>query len=200
MLVVMELDRLDIALLTALRESPRAGPLELSRRTRVARATVQARIQRLESAGVITGYGPDIDLEAAGQLLSAFVTLEIAQGALDEVAAELAAIPNILEAYMTTGAADVVCKVAAASTPTSRRRSSSSTGRRRWCARPASSCSARWCRRGCCRCSSARPSSAMPGRLPTGAVTGLAGHRGGPRLGPCRRSARSTSSVPSRCA
>ncbi|UMG94251.1 Lrp/AsnC family transcriptional regulator [Nocardioides sp. TF02-7] len=115
MLVVMELDRLDIALLTALRESPRAGPLELSRRTRVARATVQARIQRLESAGVITGYGPDIDLEAAGQLLSAFVTLEIAQGALDEVAAELAAIPNILEAYMTTGAADVVCKVAAAS-------------------------------------------------------------------------------------
>jgi DNA-binding Lrp family transcriptional regulator len=111
----MDLDRLDIALLTALAEHPKAGPLELSRLTKVARATVQARIQRLEVAGVITGYGPDIDLEAAGQQLSAFVTLEIAQGALDEVAAELEAIPNIIEAYMTTGAADVVCKVAAAS-------------------------------------------------------------------------------------
>ncbi len=111
----MQLDRLDLALLTALRDHPRAGALELSRLTRVARATVQARVQRLEDAGVITGYGPDVDLEAAGQHVSAFVTLEIAQGALEEVASELAAIPNILEAYVTTGTADVLCKVAATS-------------------------------------------------------------------------------------
>lgn len=106
---------MDIALLTALKERPKAGLLEISRQLKVARATVQARVHRLEAAGVITGYGPDIDLEAAGQELSAFVTLEIAQGALDEVAAELAAIPSILEAYATTGTADVLCKVAVAS-------------------------------------------------------------------------------------
>ncbi|HYG94440.1 MAG TPA: Lrp/AsnC family transcriptional regulator [Nocardioides sp.] len=111
----MQLDRLDIALLTALRDHPRAGPLELSRQLRVARATVQARLQRLESSGVVTGYGPDIDLEAAGQQLIAFVTLEIAQGALDQVAAELEGMPTILEAYVTTGAADVLCKVATTS-------------------------------------------------------------------------------------
>lgn len=111
----MALDRLDIALLTALREHPRAGALELSRRLQVARATVQARLQRLEATGVVTGYGPDIDLEAAGIPLTALVTLEIAQGALDEVAAELAALPTILEAHMTTGSADVVCKVGAGS-------------------------------------------------------------------------------------
>lgn len=109
----MELDQLDLALLTALREHPRSGALELSRLLTVARATVHARIQRLEDAGVITGYGPDIDLEAAGLPLSALVTLEIAQGALDEVAAELSAMPTILEAHMTTGTADVLCKVAA---------------------------------------------------------------------------------------
>lgn len=111
----MALDRLDIALLTALREHPRAGALELSRRLQVARATVQARLQRLEASGVVAGYGPDVDLEAAGVQLTAFVTLEIAQGALDEVAAELDALPTILEAYMTTGSADVVCKVGASS-------------------------------------------------------------------------------------
>ncbi|TYL51773.1 Lrp/AsnC family transcriptional regulator [Nocardioides sp. BGMRC 2183] len=110
----MHLDQLDLALLTALHDHPRSGPLELSRLTKVARATVQSRIQRLENAGVITGYGPDIDLEAAAHPLTAFVTLEIAQGALEEVASELAAIPTILEAYMTTGSADVLCKVAAA--------------------------------------------------------------------------------------
>ena len=42
------LDPLDLALLTALRRSPRAGILELSRLVRVARATVQSRLERLE--------------------------------------------------------------------------------------------------------------------------------------------------------
>jgi DNA-binding Lrp family transcriptional regulator len=111
----MRLDKLDLALLTALRESPRAGALELSRLTKVARATVQARLNRLESEGVVTGYGPEIDLEAAGQHVSAYVTLEIAQGGLDQLAPELEAIPNILEAYVTTGTFDVLCKVSAPS-------------------------------------------------------------------------------------
>ncbi|WP_148575242.1 Lrp/AsnC family transcriptional regulator [Nocardioides caldifontis] len=106
------IDRLDLALLEALKENPRAGALELSRITRVARATVQARLRRLEEA-VVTGYGPDIDLEAAGFPVSAFVTLEIAQGALDELAADLEALPEVLEAHVTTGTYDVLCKVAA---------------------------------------------------------------------------------------
>jgi DNA-binding Lrp family transcriptional regulator len=108
------LDRLDLALLEALRTHPRAGALELSRITKVARATVQARLRRLEEA-VVTGYGPDIDLEAAGHPVSAFVTLEIAQGALDELAADLEALPEVLEAHVTTGTYDVLCKVAASS-------------------------------------------------------------------------------------
>jgi DNA-binding Lrp family transcriptional regulator len=108
-----DLDSLDLALLTALREHPRAGALQLSRLTGVARATVQARLDRMEKSGVITGYGPDLDVAAAGYGVRAFVTLEIAQGALDRVAADLAAIPGVLEAHAITGAADVVCMVAA---------------------------------------------------------------------------------------
>jgi DNA-binding Lrp family transcriptional regulator len=108
------LDRLDLALLEALRAHPRAGALELSRLTRVARATVQARLRRLEES-VVTGYGPDIDLEAAGYPVAAFVTLEIAQGALDRLAADLEALPEVLEAHVTTGTYDVVCKVGASS-------------------------------------------------------------------------------------
>jgi DNA-binding Lrp family transcriptional regulator len=110
-----ELDALDLALVTALREHPRAGVLALSRITRVARATVQARLDRMERDGVITGYGPDIDVAAAGFKVLAFVTLEIAQGALDRVRHDLAVIPGVLEAYAVTGTADVICKVAATS-------------------------------------------------------------------------------------
>ena len=110
-----DLDALDLALITALRDNPRAGALALSRITRVARATVESRLGRLERAGVVTGYGPDIDMTAAGFTVLAFVTLEIAQGALGQVTADLAAIPAVLEAYAITGSADVVCKVAATS-------------------------------------------------------------------------------------
>jgi DNA-binding Lrp family transcriptional regulator len=109
------LDALDVDLLRTLRASPRAGMLEIARRLGVARGTVQARLDRLERAGVVTGYGPDIDLEAAGYGFQAFVSLEIAQGALTDVAAELTALPVVLEAYATTGSADILCRIAAAS-------------------------------------------------------------------------------------
>jgi DNA-binding Lrp family transcriptional regulator len=112
---LVELDALDLALLAALRDNPRAGVLQLSRLVRVARATVQSRLDRMERAGVITGYGPDIDLSAAGFPVQAFVTLEITQGALDRVRQDLAAIPGVLEAYAITGSGDVLCKVAAMS-------------------------------------------------------------------------------------
>ena len=109
------LDELDVALLDALRSHPRAGALELSRITGVARATVSARLLRLEDAGVVTGYGPDIDVSAAGFGVQAFVTLEIAQGAIDAVQRDLEAIPGVLEAHATTGSGDVLCRVAARS-------------------------------------------------------------------------------------
>ncbi|HEY1970176.1 MAG TPA: Lrp/AsnC family transcriptional regulator [Pseudonocardia sp.] len=111
----MQLDELDLALLNTMRTQPKAGALELSRLLRVARATVTARLQRLETAGVITGYGPDVDLAAAGYPVQAFVTLEIAQGALEQIAHDLAAIPGVIEAYATTGTGDVLCRIAASS-------------------------------------------------------------------------------------
>src|ERR1700749_891223 len=86
------MDGLEPALGTALGENPR-----------VARATVESRLKRMEQAGVITGYGPDVDVAAAGFGVLAFVTLSIAQGALEAVQADLAAIPAVLEAYAVTG-------------------------------------------------------------------------------------------------
>ncbi|MCV2487825.1 Lrp/AsnC family transcriptional regulator [Geodermatophilus sp. YIM 151500] len=108
-------DALDIALLEALRDNPRAGDLELSRLTGVARGTVTARLRRLEEAGVVSGHGPDVDVTAAGFGVQAFVTLEIAQGAIEDVTRDLEAIPGVLEAHATTGSGDVLCRVAAAS-------------------------------------------------------------------------------------
>lgn len=109
------LDELDVRLIRAGRQHPRAGMLELSRVIGVSRATVQARLERMEAAGVITGYGPEVDLVAAGYPVLAFVTLEIAQGGLSGVATALSAVPQVLEAYGTTGIGDVHCRIAATS-------------------------------------------------------------------------------------
>jgi DNA-binding Lrp family transcriptional regulator len=109
------LDALDVALLALIKANPRIGVLELSRLASVARPTVQSRLSRMEADGIVTGYGPDIDLIAAGYPVQAFVALEIAQGALDEVAEQLSRIPGVIEAYATTGTSDVLCRVAATS-------------------------------------------------------------------------------------
>ena len=111
----MVFDALDIRLLALLDENPRAGVLELSRLAGVARATVTARMQRWQSAGIVTGYGPQIDLAAAGFPVQALATLEIAQGRLSEIAELLSSLPGVIEAYATTGTGDVVCRLAAAS-------------------------------------------------------------------------------------
>jgi len=107
------LDDLDLAILDAMHDYPRAGVLELSRHTKVARATVQSRIRRMEESGVIAGYRPEIDIGAAGFDVQAYVTLEISQGALDAVTADLNAIPGVLEAHATTGSGDVLCRIGA---------------------------------------------------------------------------------------
>jgi DNA-binding Lrp family transcriptional regulator len=107
------IDDLDRRLLQCLAEHPRAGVMELARQLEVARGTVQARMEKLQQRGVVTGYGPDIDLRSIGYDVIAFVTLEIAQGALETVVAHLATLPEVLEVHTTTGPGDLLCRVVA---------------------------------------------------------------------------------------
>src|SRR5499433_1850270 len=110
----MPIDLLDAELIRLLSTEPRIGVLEASKRLGVARGTVQARLDRLQSRGVITGYGPDVDPAALGYGVTAFATLEIRQaGGHDPVTARLALIPEVLEAHTITGAGDMLCRVVA---------------------------------------------------------------------------------------
>jgi DNA-binding Lrp family transcriptional regulator len=107
------IDRLDARLLEAVAEAPRAGVMELARRLKVARGTVQARLEKLQRRGVVTGFSPDIDLRALGYGVLAFVTLEIVQGRLGDVVEHLAGIPEVLEVHATTGPGDLHARVVA---------------------------------------------------------------------------------------
>ena len=110
------MDHLDADLIRLLAAEPRIGVLEASRRLGVARGTVQSRLDKLMRSGVVTGWGPELDPEALGYPVTAFLTLEIRQGTgHDRVADQLGAIPEVLEAYTITGAGDMWCRVVARS-------------------------------------------------------------------------------------
>ncbi|HEX6149861.1 Lrp/AsnC family transcriptional regulator [Nocardioides sp.] len=110
------MDVLDVRLLELFTQQPRIGVLEASRRLGVARGTAQARLEKLVASGVVTDWGPNLSPEALGFPVTAFLTLEIRQGAgHDTVAAHLAAIPEVLEAYTITGTGDMWARVVARS-------------------------------------------------------------------------------------
>ena len=123
------LDALDARLVGLFAAEPKVGVLEASRRLGVARGTVQARLDKLEAIGVITGWAPTLDPVALGFPVTAFATLEISQGPAQgsaegsapgqsghqPVAEHLRTIPEVLEAHTITGAADVMVRLVARS-------------------------------------------------------------------------------------
>ena len=110
------MDQLDRKVIELFAAEPRVGVLEASRRLGVARGTVQARLDRLQSTGVITGWGPDLEPGALDHPVTAFLTLEIRQGAGHETVGEhLSTIPELLEACTITGPGDMWCRVVARS-------------------------------------------------------------------------------------
>ena len=113
------MDELDGSLIELFAQRPRLGVLEASRRLGVARGTVQARLDKLTAAGVITGWGPDLSPAALGYPVTAFLTLEIRQsarhGVHDAVGDHLASITEVLEVHTNTGAGDLWARVVARS-------------------------------------------------------------------------------------
>lgn len=108
----MSIDQLDADLIALFAEQPRISILEASRRLDVARATVTARLERLQRNGTVRGFGPDLDTAALGFPVTAFCTLEIRQGrGHDAVTAHLARIPEVLEVHTITGPGDMLIRV-----------------------------------------------------------------------------------------
>jgi len=107
------IDELDARLIRALCETPRAGVMELARQLGVARGTVQARLDKLQQRGIISGFDPDLDIRRMGYEVLAFVSLEIAQGRLADVCDHLREIPEVLEIHSITGPGDLHCRVVA---------------------------------------------------------------------------------------
>lgn len=103
----------DAKILLALAERPRATVVALADQAGLSRNTVQARLSALDRGGVVRSFEHCIDPAALGCPLTAFITTHVAQRRLDEVAAALAAIPEVLQAHGLSGDSDLLVQVAA---------------------------------------------------------------------------------------
>ncbi len=107
------MDDLDAQLLEALGSATRPSVLEVSRTLAIARNTAQARLDRLRSAGVVSGFGPLLDRRRLGFEVLAFVSLQVSQGHEAPLLEGLDRIPEVLEVHKTTGEADLLVRVIA---------------------------------------------------------------------------------------
>ena len=111
----MQTDDTDQRLVTLLRENARRPVAELARHLGLARTTVQARIERLESTGVITGYTLKSSA-AARPPLQAPVLMSIEPRSGPEVLARLRSLPGVEVVHTTSGRFDLLAQVVAQST------------------------------------------------------------------------------------
>lgn len=108
------IDELDARLIAVFSERPTIGVLGASRLLGVARGTVQARLDRLQTKGVIRSFAPTVDPASLGYPVTALCTLEIRQRLGHQAVVDhLLAIPEVLEIHSTTGAGDLIIRIVA---------------------------------------------------------------------------------------
>ncbi len=110
------LDHVDLALLDALADDPRETVVALSERLGLSRNTVQARMGKLDRAGVFLSYERAMAPAALGYPLEAMLSVVVRQADLPRITAEIAEIPEVIQAHGISGAVDLVVRVAARDT------------------------------------------------------------------------------------
>ena len=111
----MQLDETDEKLLTLLTENARAPVATLARKMGLARTTVQARIERLEMSGAITGYTLR-RAHGANAPLRATVLISIEPRAGPAVLARLKSLPRVEQVNTTSGRWDLIAILRARTT------------------------------------------------------------------------------------
>jgi Lrp/AsnC family transcriptional regulator, leucine-responsive regulatory protein len=98
-----KIDQTDRRIIGELSTDGRVSFAELGRRVNLSAPAVAERVQRLERAGVITGYRAEIDPRALGYQLTAIVRIRPAARQLPQIPELAAEIPEIGECHRITG-------------------------------------------------------------------------------------------------
>lgn len=110
------MDDLDRGIIGLLSADARTSVATLARRLKVARSTIQARLERLETGGVIAGYTLKLGEEARQGRLRASVLLTIEPRGQAAILSRLKAIAEVERVFTTSGRFDLLLQLSAPNT------------------------------------------------------------------------------------
>lgn len=110
------MDEVDRNILALLGADARMSVALLARRLKVARSTIQARLERLETTGIIGGYTLKLGEAARQGRIRASILLSIEARAQAGIVTRLKSIPEVERASTTSGRFDLLLQIAAPNT------------------------------------------------------------------------------------
>jgi DNA-binding Lrp family transcriptional regulator len=110
------MDDLDRNLIGLLGADARMSVATLSRRLKVARSTIQARLERLETNGTITGYTLKLGEGAREGRLRASVLLTVEPRSQAAILTRLKAVSEVERVFTTSGRFDLLLQVSCPNT------------------------------------------------------------------------------------
>ncbi|MBK8087943.1 MAG: Lrp/AsnC ligand binding domain-containing protein [Lacibacter sp.] len=111
----LNLDKLDLQIISEMMEDAQISYAELGKKLFVSGGTIHVRIKKLQEHGIVKGTKLNVDLKTLGYDITAFVGVYLEKSSLyDNVAKDLQNIPEIIRLNYTTGNysmfIEVVCK------------------------------------------------------------------------------------------
>lgn len=116
MMGVPKLDRIDLKILAQLQKTGRITNVELADAVGLSPSPCLTRVKRLESAGYITGYGAQINLQKLGEYLTVFTEVTLHDHKRADFArfeSRIRNIDEIVECHLVSGGYDYLLKFVA---------------------------------------------------------------------------------------
>jgi DNA-binding Lrp family transcriptional regulator len=107
------MDDTDRELIGLLRDDARMPVVLLAKKLRIARATVQNRLAKLEKDGTILGYTVRLKPSAEGPRIRALMTVAVEGNRAEDVMRQLRGHPNVHALHSTNGRWDIVAELRA---------------------------------------------------------------------------------------
>ena len=105
------MDDIDRQLIALLRDNARTSVAALAKKLRVARGTVQNRLNKLEEDGTIVGYTVRLKPQAEERRIRALMSVAVEANASETVAKAMRGDPAVAALYSTNGRWDLVAEL-----------------------------------------------------------------------------------------
>ncbi len=105
------MDKMDRQLIGALRHDARASLSQLAAQLGWSRATVRARLSRLQESGEIAGFSVVLKSDTIRDPVRGLMMIAIEGRGTDRILRQLASMPEVRQVYTTNGRWDVIVEI-----------------------------------------------------------------------------------------